>query len=1583
MSVVTTYSGSNTGGGITEGLTGLLCADQEICSCERCILGHGRNKRKENCSVKNQAACEDPETCPCERCILGQRKEAVEQIRNEQATTCEDKEICPCEKCIIGKTSKLKKTPIVLTLVPNKAGQESSLVHKVLEDIDDLKRSIWALTPDVVMETVVDTPNSNQQPSQQTEELQLKKLAGEEHVQKPVPQHRMTEGKDVPAVPQHRMTEGKDVLPAVPLVRKVFNANAVREHFKQQQQMFIETNKDTSDLKSFEEMKGLTNYKTKPGLVGSTDNIKDILNKQYKHIDLDSILPCQAVVDNNMETDKTTMPVEWPERNDEQSHQTFIPQQHVVNHPRPHSILNKSGMHKEINRCKKTVQFSLVKDDKEDLPRPDELDVCMRGCGRLSTAMNSKTATGTAVCDRLVSVDGYRPVTGDEYSNHHPPSAGSGPIRKSVPSSLGGNKHTCVNIPEVKEGSVISQDCIGSDKKQATPLLHRQKTTDLHCVHPPEELQTDSRFNTAVDTQLKSEKAHSKSDSKKNGIQKTIKGFLKYSQHLLLSGESCDINMSLKSNDAPWHSNSSGDTSTGTLLTSCQKPYPSLWCTNKICQLDKRLLKPEQITSTNGRIDFKKSSILWIQKRAKSAIEGRNSQSGTVNPTHHSIIPSKWAVSLKSNRLNVTSSMPVCNDKDETVSVAECDKPITQLSPSPENYLDVCGRHNNVNVTGNAYTADKCLHLVKKLSTNSDKLVTSLPLTFNEINLFKQDTPKDMRSTCLVICNVEKGTGEITTVPYPEATAAKAKHETPVTDGKRADKTIQQVDGITVSEQGDNSSVSLSVSLPNSQISGGQDKHCQGLPLVNVSQTRSTAKFPNTAISVPRPGYGQAIDKKDLPVVKLSREGSGLDRPTDSEVPWGISRQVEVHISKPDLQQVENPKNRLSVDKSANDKILAFSEQVETVAGKNVSHLEEPSNGNFILSPAVSPNHCENDLSERVTGLSCIAKVLPVVSVVQVGHVASPNNDIISPATLATPDKVNRLDNRQVKANGHQCIDTQVKGSNCIQSNTNTHNRSSSPQPRTALSQGNHASTLTNTRKDSTTLPHTKPRRVSKGKHTDRPSTTSFTQNRKSYSDSLEQSIIENQFKYTAIQGCKKPTQIGGLDPVGRKAISRGSNISTATALCTSEGKHPGWKVAHDSSLYSGVNMEESKADTDGELSVNLNETDDRVKQHVVHQDHHSYTHTGSSDTETLNGNVLSETSDIVPPLVGSDEFGQFEEGDPPPCECDECLLDHDEDVSTKVKHKSYKRQSSWRKIRNIVHWSPFIQQFKKHRYPWIQLAGHQGNFQAGEPGGVLKKFDPHEEKALVKLMKDVLRPYVPEYRGHVIKNNDKYNQMQDLLCEFDAPCVMDIKMGTRTYLEEELVKAREKPKLRKDMYQKMMEVDPSAPTEEEHAQQAIIKPRYMQWRDEMSSSVNLGFRIEGIMKINGGSSKNFKKTQNCEEVKEALKSFIGDNQEILSRYIRRLKAIRATQETSEFFRLHEIIGSSLLFVHDKSEKANAWMIDFGKTMPLPSSVSIDHRSPWVEGNHEDGYTAGLDNLISILIELTKNTDKATNNDPE
>ena len=186
---------------------------------------------------------------------------------------------------------------------------------------------------------------------------------------------------------------------------------------------------------------------------------------------------------------------------------------------------------------------------------------------------------------------------------------------------------------------------------------------------------------------------------------------------------------------------------------------------------------------------------------------------------------------------------------------------------------------------------------------------------------------------------------------------------------------------------------------------------------------------------------------------------------------------------------------------------------------------------------------------------------------------------------------------------------------------------------------------------------------------------------------------------------------------------------------------------------------------------------------------------------------------------------------------------------------------SAWRKVKSVVQWTPFMQTFKARAYPWVQLAGHSGNFRPGQsPGTVLKRHCKQEKEIYKKLMQEeTIRDFVPKYCQTVAVNEDDelFIELEDLLREYfgfslclsylalallsfyndkrvysslavnkilnivpssafsSSPCIMDCKIGIRTYLEEELAKAREKPKLRKDMYEKMVAIDPNAPTEE------------------------------------------------------------------------------------------------------------------------------------------------------------------------
>lgn len=126
-----------------------------------------------------------------------------------------------------------------------------------------------------------------------------------------------------------------------------------------------------------------------------------------------------------------------------------------------------------------------------------------------------------------------------------------------------------------------------------------------------------------------------------------------------------------------------------------------------------------------------------------------------------------------------------------------------------------------------------------------------------------------------------------------------------------------------------------------------------------------------------------------------------------------------------------------------------------------------------------------------------------------------------------------------------------------------------------------------------------------------------------------------------------------------------------------------------------------------------------------------------------------------------------------------ERILDHNSAFLHTLDQQKPRVSKSWRKIKNMVHWSPFVMSFKK-KYPWIQLAGHAGSFKAAANGRILKKHCESEQRCLDRLMADVLRPYVPAYHGDVVKDGERYNQMDDLLADFESPCVMDCKMGIR-----------------------------------------------------------------------------------------------------------------------------------------------------------------------------------------------------------
>jgi hypothetical protein len=120
----------------------------------------------------------------------------------------------------------------------------------------------------------------------------------------------------------------------------------------------------------------------------------------------------------------------------------------------------------------------------------------------------------------------------------------------------------------------------------------------------------------------------------------------------------------------------------------------------------------------------------------------------------------------------------------------------------------------------------------------------------------------------------------------------------------------------------------------------------------------------------------------------------------------------------------------------------------------------------------------------------------------------------------------------------------------------------------------------------------------------------------------------------------------------------------------------------------------------------------------------------------------------------------------------------------------------SWKVFTKVVTSLLTFTRTKKGRYEWIQLVGHPGTFKEGlHDGYVLKELCEDERRCCELLQNDILKDFVPKYNGMVKDEEGKsFIEMEDLLASFHEPCIMDCKIGVRTYLEEDLEKSERDP---------------------------------------------------------------------------------------------------------------------------------------------------------------------------------------------
>jgi len=270
-----------------------------------------------------------------------------------------------------------------------------------------------------------------------------------------------------------------------------------------------------------------------------------------------------------------------------------------------------------------------------------------------------------------------------------------------------------------------------------------------------------------------------------------------------------------------------------------------------------------------------------------------------------------------------------------------------------------------------------------------------------------------------------------------------------------------------------------------------------------------------------------------------------------------------------------------------------------------------------------------------------------------------------------------------------------------------------------------------------------------------------------------------------------------------------------------------------------------------------------------------------------------------------------------------------------------------------------------------------------GNSATVLKALDEEELETFNRLWgrnyaNDPVHAFTPILEGTATnEGGQRYIKMNNLLRQFRSPRVMDIKLGVRSFLEDECDNVMP----RKDLFDRMANEYPKSLTPSEKEKGSVTKLRWMKLRDAESTLTSFGFRIDGIV-----GCQTWRKKDIAEELLKVR--LAGDIREVFRRFtfeacnefqdhshpktpihvacsmVEQLQAVRKAFRASPFVRDHECIGSSLLCAADALGHVGVYWIDFGKTRLR--GAALKHDVPWQEGigSYEDGIFLGLDKLV-------------------